>query len=108
MIFFDWQTQSDAVVASVKFSEEERERGRALILDSKHRVIAASDGQGTLSEVMNLPALDKPTGQLRSKDGTLLGYAKTPGYETYRGMGWFGVVTLGPSPPARQQPPAAP
>jgi len=108
VIFFDWQTQSDAVVASVKFSEEERERGRALILDSKHRVIAASDGQGTLSEVMNLPALDKPTGQLRSKDGTLLGYAKTPGYETYRGMGWFGVVTLGPSPPARQQPPAAP
>jgi hypothetical protein len=108
VIFFDWQTQADAVVASVKFSDEERGRARALILDSNHRVIAASDGKGTLSEVMHLPALDKPTGQLRSKDGTLLGYAKTPGYETYRGMGWFGVVTLRPSPPARQPPPAVP
>ena len=108
VIFFDWQTQADAVVASVKFSDEERGRARALILDSSHRVIAASDGKGALSEVMHLPSLDKPTGQLRSKDGTLLGYAKTPGYETYRGMGWFGVVTLRPSPPARQPPPAVP
>ncbi len=108
VIFFDWQTQADAVVASVKFSDEERGRARALILDSNHRVIAASDGKGTLSEVMHLPALDKPTGQLRSKDGTLLGYAKTPGYETYRGMGWFGVVMLQPSPPARPPLPAVP
>ncbi len=102
VIFFDWQTQAQAVVDGVKFSDEERERGRALILDSAHRVIASSDGKGVLTEVMNLPALKEPTGQLRSKDGTLLGYAKTPGYETYRGMGWFGVITLQPAPPVQR------
>ena len=102
VIFFDWHTQAQAVVGGVKFSDEERERGRALILDANHRVIAASDGQGVLTEVMNLPALKEPTGQLRSRDGALLGYAKTPGYETYRGMGWSGVITLRPAPPAQR------
>ena len=72
------------------------------------QAVVATTGSLYFSEVMHLPALDKPTGQLRSKDGTLLGYAKTPGYETYRGMGWFGVVTLRPSPPAQQPPPAVP
>ena len=102
VIFFDWHTQAQAVVCGVKFSDEERERGRALILDSNHRVIASSDGKGVLTEFMNLPALKEPTGQLRSRDGALLGYAKTPGYETYRGMGWSGVITLRPAPPAQR------
>lgn len=75
-------------------------RGRALILDSNHRVIAASDVQGLHSEVMNLPALKESIRQLRSRDGTLLGCVKPPGYETYRGMGWTGVITLRPAPPA--------
>jgi hypothetical protein len=35
-------------------------------------------------------------GFVRKEDGTLFGFAKTPGYETYRGMGWYGVISLAP------------
>jgi hypothetical protein len=28
---------------------------------------------------------------------TTAGYALTPGYETYRGMGWFGVIEQQPN-----------
>jgi hypothetical protein len=29
--------------------------------------------------------------------GTVIGYALTPGYETYRGMGWYGVIVQRPA-----------
>lgn len=96
-IFFDWQAQSRAVVEGVKFTDEERGRARALLLDSQLRVIAASDGEGVLEETMAFNHRSKPMGHIRREDGELLGYARTPGYETYKGMGWYGVITLQPA-----------
>jgi hypothetical protein len=29
-------------------------------------------------------------------DGTLIGFHKTPGYETYEGLGWYGCVVQAP------------
>jgi hypothetical protein len=95
-IFFDWQTQAKAVVEGVKFTEAERGRARALLIDSKLRVIAASDDQGVLEESVSLNHRGKALGFMRKEDGTLMGFAKTPGYETYRGMGWYGMITLAP------------
>jgi len=68
-IFFDWQTQAD------------RQR----------RVIASSDGQGVLTEVLNID-LSATMGSTMDAQGRIVGYALTPGYETYRGMGWYGVI----------------
>jgi len=31
-------------------------------------------------------------GTYGAPDGTVVGYAATPGYETYRGLGWYGCL----------------
>jgi hypothetical protein len=104
-IFFDWSAQSRAVVEGVKFNDEERHRARALLVDSQMRVIAASDGEGILSETLAFKQRGKVLGHLKTENGTLLGFARTPGYETYKGMGWYGVIMLRPA--ADEDPAAA-
>ncbi|WP_374382995.1 chemotaxis protein [Dongia sp.] len=89
-IFFDWQPQAAAVVAGSQLSAEERSFTRCLLLDAQHRVIAASDGKGLLSETVALAAREK-SGYF-ADNGRMIGYALTPGYETYRGLGWYGVI----------------
>ncbi len=96
-VFFDWQTQAKAVVEGVKFTDEERSRARAMLVDSRMQVIASSDGEGVLEEHLPMPTRLSAMGHFKREDGTVLGYAKTPGYETYRGMGWYGVIALKPA-----------
>ncbi len=91
-IFFDWETQARTVVKGVRLSEKERDRTRCLIVDATHRVIAASDGVGILEERFPLKTSDQAIGHYREQD-TVIGFAKTPGYETYPGLGWLGVIT---------------
>jgi hypothetical protein len=79
------------VVKSVRLSAEERERTRCLILDARHRVIAASDDRGLLSETFSLQQ-GRCDSFYAGDDGVMVGFAPTPGYETYRGLGWYGVV----------------
>jgi hypothetical protein len=96
-IFFDWQPQAAAVVEGVGLNAEEWSRTRCLLVDSNHRVIAASDNNGLLQEQLVLPMRDAKRGFHVSNDGTMLAYAETPGYETYRGLGWYGVVVQKPA-----------
>ena len=91
-IHFDWRPQAQAVVDGVRFTEDERARSRVMILDQNRRVLASSDDRGVLEEIV---PLDLSGGSLASyaKDGSTIGYALTPGYETYKGLGWYGCVT---------------
>jgi hypothetical protein len=89
-IFFDWQPQAQAIVQGSQLSAEERSFTRCLLLDAQHRIIAASDGQGILTETFPLAPKDK-TGYFADQ-GKMIGYALTPGYETYRGLGWYGAI----------------
>lgn len=91
-IFFDWQPQAEAVVKGVRLSDEERANSRCLLLDSNGRVIAASDGQGVLTETLRLDTGGADRGHIAAEDGTVTGFALTPGYETYAGLGWYGVI----------------
>jgi len=97
VIFFDWAPQAGAVVKGVRLSDEEWTRTRCMIVDSTFRVIAASDGQGLLTERFRLQADGRPTGFYRAADGTIVSFAATPGYETYRGLGWYGVICQKPA-----------
>lgn len=90
-IFFDWQPQADAVVAGVSLSEEERRTTRVMLLDARHRVIASSDGKGVLQEVYPLETEGRSRGHY-ARPGALTAFALTPGYETYKGLGWYGVI----------------
>ena len=46
-IHFDWETQARAIVEGVRVDDD---KARVLLVDSKFRVIAASNGQGLLTE----------------------------------------------------------
>jgi hypothetical protein len=90
-IHFDWRPQAQAVVDGVRLTEGERARSRVLILDHDHRILAASDGQGVLTDTVPLDVSSGPMGSYTA-DGLTTGYALTPGYETYKGLGWYGCV----------------
>ena len=90
-VHFDWRPQAQAVVDGVRLTPEERERSRVMLLDQRGRVLAASDNQGVLSEVFPLDTSAGPMGSYADGEVTV-GYALTPGYETYEGLGWYGCL----------------
>ena len=94
-VLFDWQVQAQTVVDGVRLDAAERARARCLILDRQHQVLAASDRKGMLSEQIPLPGAAERTGWI-AQDGRILAWAQTPGFETYRGLGWYGAIELRP------------
>jgi len=90
-IFFDWGPQASAIVNGVGLSAEEKGQCRVLLVDARHRVIAASDGRGLLVEKFPLATQGRRSGYYVQGDRTVA-FALTPGYETYRGLGWYGVI----------------
>jgi len=90
-IFFDWEKQSRDVVSNVRLTEAERQTTRCLILNSNHRVIAAS---GRLEDLDHFPLKTngQSIGAYVDDSGRLVGFALTPGYETYQGLGWYGAL----------------
>ncbi|CAN5406238.1 methyl-accepting chemotaxis protein [soil metagenome] len=91
-IHFDWKPQAQAVVDGVRLTDEERARSRVLLLDHAGRVLASSDQRGELDETFRLRANAVGMGSYATEQVTV-GYALTPGYETYRGLGWYGAIT---------------
>lgn len=90
-IFFDWAPQAAAVVEGVGLSDDEKKKARVLLLDAAGRIIAASDGEGLLRQTYPL----KTGGQAKGwyvEGQRLVAFALTPGYETYRGLGWYGAI----------------
>jgi hypothetical protein len=91
-VMFDWETQAQVVVDGVRLSPEERSYTRALIVDSNFQVLAASDRRGVLSETLSIETGGNKIGHSQSEGGSVMGFARTPGYETYKGLGWYGVL----------------
>jgi hypothetical protein len=95
-VHFDWGPQARSIVEGVRFTDQERGRSRALLLDAEMRVIASSDGQGLLREKVELRTEGQASGHYGQPDGTVVGFHRTPGYETYDGLGWYGCVIQEP------------
>lgn len=95
-VFFDWPEQSKVIVKNEpNLSENEWTRSRVLLLDSKFRIIATSDGQGMLS-TFPLETKGKTKGYYVDSEGSVVAFAKTLGYQEYSGLGWYGVITQKP------------
>ncbi|WP_299806524.1 methyl-accepting chemotaxis protein [Tardiphaga sp.] len=88
-VHFDWETQARAIVEGVRVDDD---KTRVLLVDSNLRVIAASDGQGLLSEKLPIALNGRRSGFYHDRSGTLIAFHATPGYETYKGLGWYGVI----------------
>jgi len=90
-IFFDWAPQAAAILDGIGLSPAERATSRLMLLDAGHRIIAASDGQGICVDQYPLQTDRRESGYYQ-RDGKLVAFALTPGYETYRGLGWLGCI----------------
>jgi hypothetical protein len=93
-IHFDWAPQAGTIIEGVRLTPEERARARILIIDSEQRIIASSDGQGVLDQRFPLDAKGRASGFDSGPDGAVVAFHATPGYETYRGLGWRGVIAM--------------
>jgi hypothetical protein len=91
-IFFDWAPQATAVVKGVGLSPEEWASCRVLLVDARQRVIAASDDTEILSGRFHFTPEAGGRGYFVENGRRLVAHALTPGYETYAGLGWYGVV----------------
>jgi hypothetical protein len=91
-IHFDWEPQARAIVKGVRLTEDEKARTRVLLVDAGKRVIAASDEQGVLSEKIQLDTAGRSHGFYHGSRGEAVAFHETPGYETYAGLGWYGVI----------------
>ncbi len=95
-IHFDWEAQARAIVEGVRVAPEDRDRTRVLLVDARCRVLAASDGRGVLEETLRLQPAGRASGADRdSRSGAVTAFHRTPGYETYAGLGWYGVIVQG-------------
>jgi hypothetical protein len=93
-IFFDWGTQAATVVNAVRLTPQEKALTRCMLVDKEGRIIASSDGKGILQDkfVIKKGSTTAKADFYTSAEGTSVGFAETPGYETYPGLGWYGIV----------------
>ncbi|GJD57859.1 methyl-accepting chemotaxis protein [Methylobacterium dankookense] len=95
-IHFDWEPQARAIVSGVRVAPEDRARTRVMLVDARRRVIAASDGRGILSETVSADPSGRTSG-IVSAPRAVTAFHRTPGYETYRGLGWYGMIEQAPA-----------
>ena len=88
-IFFDWEPQAQAIVDGISLTQEERATSKIMLLDSRYRVIAS-----TQPDAFGQSYPLQPDGAWGHKvdGGKIVAYGLTPGYETYRGLGWLGCI----------------
>lgn len=92
---FDWEPQARTIVESVRLGDHQG-AARVLLIDRTRRVIAASDGRGILTERLVFDPKGRASGFETLPDGTFVAFHATPGYETYAGLGWYGVILEAP------------
>ena len=90
-VHFDWQPQAQTITGGVRLLDSEKTTTRVLLVDASGRVIAASDGKGLLSDRIRLDTRSQVSGHY-SEGGKTIAFHRTPGYETYEGLGWYGVI----------------
>lgn len=91
-IHFDWGPQAEAIVRGVRLTEIERSTTRVMLVDAKNRIIAdAGHGSGSGTS-FDLKTEGRASGSYRLPGGGTVGFHRTPGYETYEGLGWYGVL----------------
>lgn len=88
-IFFDWEPQARDIVRGVSLSEEEARGTRVMLLNANHRVIASSTDHADGEVYLFQPTAE--TGYYQ-QGRRIISYGLTPGYETYRGLGWYGCI----------------
>src|SRR5882757_3303671 len=90
-IHFDWAPQARTIVHGVRIEPEDRDCTTVMLVDARHRIIASSTDGDRLGTSYPIEANGR-THVYYSKSGITVAFHATPGYETYRGLGWYGVI----------------
>jgi hypothetical protein len=95
-VYFDWELQGKSIVSNeIALTRGEQARTEVMLLDGKRRVIASTDQQKLFTTfALEDHGLDR--GSYRDREGTLVAFARTHGYQEYDGQGWVGVVLQRP------------
>ena len=90
-IHFDWEPQARAIVQGVR-CRRRRQGPRAAGRFAAPRD-RGFDGKGMLTERVSIFRLrPQRCGFYQDRSGALVAFHATPGYETYKGLGWYGVI----------------
>jgi len=92
-IFFDWENQARSIINGVRLTDEERSRSCVMLVDAGNNVLASSNPQAALGQrIALMTRAGQTSGYSVQLNNSLQGYSLTPGFETYPGMGWYGVI----------------
>lgn len=95
-IHFDWAPQARTIVCGVRIDPADRDCTTVMLLDAKNRIIASSQDSQTLNQNFALETAGRAHGFYQRADGAQIAFHATPGYETYPGLGWHGVIVRRP------------
>lgn len=96
-VYFDWELQGSTLVANeIALNPAERSRTDVLLLDGKRRVIASTAKALLFSNFM-LDDNGRKRGSYVNREGNLVAFAKTHGYQEYDGQGFVGIVVQRPA-----------
>lgn len=91
---FDWEPQARSIIEGIRLPNAGTgRRGDVHLLDAQHRIIASTDGGSVLDRKLDLTPLGADGKGHFLRDGQTIAAHQTPGFESYRGLGWYGVVT---------------
>lgn len=96
-VYFDWELQGASIVRDeIALTPAEQARTEVMLIDGKNRVIASSDATRLFT---SFPIEDaRKRGSYVDREGCLVAFARTHGYQEYDGQGWVGVVRQAPQP----------
>ncbi len=96
-ILFKWQALGQTVVEQIPFSDAERSRTRACLVDDTGRILADS-ARGRGAQMLDFPERSALCREKRGVVSTLVAgqpvmvcHAASPGFETYR-TGWHALL----------------
>lgn len=90
VVHMNWADLADGAIAGVRLSEAERGNTECFVLAESGLIIAPSDHPGFLKEHIKFD-WSQPQGY-QSDARALIAHAHTPGYETYKGLGWKAMI----------------
>jgi hypothetical protein len=91
-VHFDWAPQARTIVRGARIDADEWEKTTVMLVDAKRKIIASSDDAHNLNDSLVLDTGGRTSGYYLAADKSIMAFHATPGYETYRGLGWYGVI----------------
>lgn len=93
-VHFDWQPQANAIVNGIRLSDDEIENCEVCLIDKNGLILSSSKRNANLTDIIRIKNNGENSGYYYDGNGDFIAFHQTPGYETYEGLGWFGLIKM--------------